>query len=337
MRFLRRLWMTLLRREPDALGDELQAHLEMRADELERSGMSRAEALREARLKFGNTTLQKERTRESTRLMLVESIVQDLRYGLRMMRKSPVVTGVAVVSLALGIGANTAIFTVLDALVLKSLPVKDARRIVTISWRQKQGRGWLPASLTGTSTTDAAGSVSSPSISFPMYERLRNSATSVSAVIAFHDLYDVSMFADGQAAIAHGQAVSGNYYEGLGVAPAIGRALTDDDDREAAQPVCTISYRYWESRFALDPGVAGKKVRINDVPFTIVGVEPRGFLGVTPGTEFSVMVPFRQILKIVPNRAVGGSPLADSANWWVQTIARLKPGVRSAAAQAELN
>jgi predicted permease len=336
MRFLRRLWTTLLRREPRALGEELESHIAMRADELERSGMARADALRQARLRFGNTTLQHERTREATRLMIVESFIQDVRYGMRMMRKTPVVTAVAVLSLALGIGANTAIFTVIDALLLRSLPVRDPQQIVTISWRAKGSRKF-GISLNGTNTSDAAGNESSPSFSFPMYERFRKQASSVSAVVAFADLQNVSVFADGQAAIARGQVVSGNYYEALGVAPAAGRALSDDDDREEAPPVCTISYRYWASRFALNPDVAGKKITINHVPFTIAGVEPRDFLGVTTGSDFSVMVPIRHLQKIAPSWGRGErSPMGDPENWWVQMVGRLKPPITPDAARAEL-
>jgi predicted permease len=333
MRFLRRLWTTLFGRNENLLDQELQFHVEMRARELERTGKTPEEALREARLRFGNPAVQRERTRESTRIVTLESVVQDVRYGFRMMRRTPVFTAVAVLSLALGIGANTAIFSVLDAVLLKSLPVKDPRQIVTLSWVAPNTISMkLMRNLSTFSSDAASGTDSSTSFSYPVFERFRR-ASSVSQLLGFVDLENASVTVDGYAEIAQGELVSGNFYVALGISPAIGRALSDDDDREAALPVCTISYRYWQARFALDPSVVGKKIAINNAPFTVVGVEPRGFLGMTTGAAPDVVIPIRQVGAVSPGGA--GARFDDEGNWWLQMAARLKPDVDPQSARAE--
>jgi predicted permease len=323
-KFLRRLWSTLFGHDESALDGELDFHIQMRAQELERSGLNRDQALREARLRFGNLTLQRERTREATTMVWLESIFQDLRYALRMMRKTTLVTGVAVLSLALGIGANTAIFTVLDAILLRSLPVKDPDQVVVLSWADPKSSSQLHPSLRA-------------SFSFPAFEEFRRRASTLSDVFALVDLENVSVAAEGRAEIANGQLVSGNYYSALGISPVIGRPITIDDDRESAQPVCTISYRYWRSRFALDPAVLGRKLTINSVPFTLIGVEPDGFLGMTVGIAPDVTIPIRHLPKLETNWGTKGISLfLDEDFWAVQLAGRLKPAVTRASAQAEL-
>jgi predicted permease len=266
---------------------------------------------------------------------LVESLAQDLRYALRMMRRTPVVTMAAVLSLALGIGANTAIFTVLNSVMLQSLPVKDPSRIVIPSWRANGIASFLK-NMEGYSTTDASGNQISPSFSFPVFEQFRR-ASSVANAVAFAALQNVAFTADGHAEIAQGQAVSGDYYSALGLTPAIGRALTDEDDQAGAVPVCLISYRYWQSRFALDPSVIGKRVALNNSPFTVAGVEPPGFVGLFSDSEPEVTVPIHHIEKVFPRWGEDGrSPFLDSTYWWVQTAVRLKPGVAPERARAEL-
>jgi hypothetical protein len=194
-----------------------------------------------------------ERAWEVIGMTWFESVLDDLRYAVRMMRRAPLVTAVAILSLALGIGANTAIFSVLDTLLLKLLPVKDPRQIVMLSWPAKNQ----------TRPDD--------SFSFPMFERFRRHSPTISGVIGFSDIDGFSLNAGGRAEIARGEVVSGNYYAVLGVAPVIGRALTEDDDRESAAPACVITYRYWESRFGLASSIIGQKVIIGSLPFTLVG------------------------------------------------------------------
>jgi putative ABC transport system permease protein len=245
-------------------------------------------------------------------MVLLESIFSDLRYALRMMRRAPLVTAVAVLSLGLGIGANTAIFSVLDALLLKLLPVKDPRQIAMLSWSAKnQARA-------------------DDSFSYPMFERFRSAFPSVAG---FSDLDDLSLSIAGHAEYARGEAVSGNYYAVLGVTPAIGRALTDDDDRESAAPTCMISYRYWDSRFARDPSIVGQKITLGGVPFALVGVEPQGFFGLIPGYEPAWRIPIHLFSQVTAHRLTN-AVLLDPGNEWVRIAARVS---RRADAQAKLN
>jgi predicted permease len=333
MKLLRKLWATVARHDARSLDSELRFHIEMRARDLEQSGRSPDEALREAKVRFGNVTLQTERTREATTMVWLESIFHDLRYALRMMRRTPLVTAIAVLSLALGIGANTAIFTVLDAILLRSLPVKDARRVVVLSWVSPADVSMKLMRNLSTYTSSEPNTVSSPSFSYPLYEQLRQHASTTAGLFAFADI-QAGVTANGQAEIALGQVVSGSYYDTLGVAPVAGRAFTVEDDRESASPVCLISYRYWQRRFALNPAIVGQEIAINSVPFTLIGVEPEGFLGMSTGNAPDVTIPIRHSEKFRTNG--GESPYLDAANWWVQIGARLKPGIDPQQARTEL-
>jgi predicted permease len=247
----------------------------------------------------------------------LESIFQDLRYGLRAMRRTPLVTAVAVLSLALGIGANTAIFSVLDGFLLRLLPVKNPREIVLLSWS--------PKNSVNRAEPDH-------SFSFPMFERFRHSPVGVAG---FSFIDNFSLVARGHAEFARGEAVSGNYHSVLGIAPVIGRALTDDDDRDSAAPVCVISYHAWETRFGRDPAVIGQTILLANVPVTLVGVEPKEFVGLTPGYAADFRIPFRVIPKIAPNH-VNKSIFLDPGDDWVKIAARV-PRENEAQARAEIN
>jgi len=243
-------------------------------------------------------------------MVLLDSIFQDIPYGLRAMRKAPLVTAVAVLSLALGIGANTAIFSVVDGFLLRMLPVKDPRQVVLL--RAEPGGGF----------------------SFPMLERFRHLSPTVSGVAGFAFIDNFSLIAEGHAEYARGEAVSGNYHAVLGVAPVIRRAFTDDDDRESAVPVCVISYRYWESRFGRDPAAIGRKIVLASVPVTLVGIEPKDFLGLTPGYAADFRIPIHLIRQLAPN--VNKSILADPNSDWLTLAARV-PRASEAQARAEIN
>jgi predicted permease len=337
MSLFRRLHDTFFRRRYETeLDDEMRSHIEMRARELEDQGLSPEDADLAARRRFGNATLARERTRESDTLAWLYSVFQDVRYGLRIMRKTPLVTGAAVVSLALGIGANTAIFTLMNGVLLKSLSVKDAEQVVVLNWAGKNADG-LRISVRGTNNQDDTGREVCWSFSYPTYRDLRATSETTSDVIGFADLSEVNVVVDGQAAIATGQVVSGNYHTGLGVAPAAGRLLTDDDDRDSAPPVAVISYRYWERRFAASTSAIGKYININNASFTIVGVEAAGFHGLTTGQGPEITVPIRHLSDVALDWERPGTPLFGANFWWVQIAARLKPGVSQATARANLD
>ena len=237
---------------------------------------------------------------------------QDLRYGLRMLARSPGFAFVVVLSLALGIGANTAIFGLIDAVLLKMLPVKDPEQLVHFTWVSADG--------------------SEDSFSFPTFKQLRDRNQVFAGVVAFRELPDVDFDVDGAAGLAKGQVVSGNYYSVLGVNAMLGRTITPEDDRVAgAGPVAVISYDYWVKRFNRDPRAVGKKITVNGSPFTVLGVAPPGFFGVDPsGERIDVSMPLSMVAQVWPDWAAAGTPysvLSAPFRNWLHLMARLKPGV----------
>ena len=260
------------------------------------------------------------------------SLVQDLRYGVRMMLKNKAFTAVAALSLALGIGANTAIFSLIDAVLLKKLPVKRPDQLVLFDWQS--GLNLMAHSLSGNLSKDRAnGRSTSTSFSYATFNHLRDHAETLSDVVAFAELEQLNVNVDGQAEMANGQFVSGGYYEGLGVPAVIGRTLTSEDDQVTADPVVVISHRYWQRRFGLDQAVIGKRVTINSVPFTIAGVTPRGFQGtlqVGSSPDYSIAMAMEPLIN------GGASMLHDHGSWWVQIIGRLQPGSTAEQTRASL-
>src|ERR671912_325177 len=189
-------------------------------------------------------------------------LIQDLRYGFRMLFKQKGLTAVALLSLALGIGANTALFSIVDAMLLKMLPVKEPERLVL--FRSVAPQGFSAGSYNGSSTTDpTTGQRHMTSFAYQSYQRLREQQGPLSDVFAFGGV-NLNVNADGQADVATGQAVSGNYYSALGVQPAAGRLLTDEDDKPGATPVAVISHRYWQKRFGGEQAVVGKQINLNN-------------------------------------------------------------------------
>ncbi|PYV03731.1 MAG: hypothetical protein DMG26_08875 [Acidobacteria bacterium] len=236
---------------------------------------------------------------------------QDLRYGLRMLARSPGFAFVVVLSLALGIGANTAIFGLIDAALLKMLPVKDPEQLVHFTWVSADG--------------------SEDSFSFPTFKQLRDRNQVFAGVVAFRELPDVDFEVDGAAGLAKGQVVSGNYYSVLGVNAMLGRTITPEDDRVAgAGPVAVISYDYWVKRFNRDPRAVGKKITVNGSPFTVLGVTPPEFFGLQPGERIDVSMPLSMVTQVWPDWAAAGTPysvLSAPFRNWLHLMARLKPGV----------
>lgn len=250
------------------------------------------------------------------------SILQDLRYGIRMLIHSKGFTSVAVLSLALGIGANTALFSLIDAVLLKMLPVRNPSELVLFNWISAP-RG-LSRGITGTTNRDANGMTTSTSFSYPAFERIRENNQTLSDVFAFAQLYELNVSIDGQPEIAGGQLVSGNYYSGLGVNTIMGRPITGDDDTLASTPVAVITHRYWQHRFASDPEIVGKTISVNNVPVTIIGVTPPEFFGALQvGQSADLSIPFSMQPRLNP----GESDLTKPWYWWVQIMGRLNPGV----------
>ncbi|HMY73676.1 MAG TPA: ABC transporter permease, partial [Blastocatellia bacterium] len=236
-------------------------------------------------------------------------------------------------SLALGIGANTALFSVVDAMLLKMLPVREPERLVL--FRSVAPRGFSPGSYNGSSTTDqATGERTMTSFAYQSFVRMREQVSPLSEVFAFGSV-GLTASVDGRADAVTAQAVSGNYYAGLGVQPLFGRTLTDEDDKPAAGAAAVLSYRYWQQRFGNDRSVIGKQINLNNVPFTIIGVTPPGFEGaMSIGSTQDVTIPIAWERQIYTDGR--RSQLEGAGVWWLRVMGRLKPGATADAARAQL-
>lgn len=319
----------------DDLNVEIRSHLEIEERENLESGMPPDEAHYAALRRFGNVTLANERSREMWLWNTVETLLQDLRYGLRQLRRNPGFTAVAVIMLALGIGANTAIFTVFDAILLRPLPVRQPGRLVMLTNPNATGFSY---GLEG-GTRDLLG--------YPEFGYLRDHNSAFSGIFAMSSklpsvpvhIGSSSAYSSDQVEIARVSLVSGGYFSTLGVNVAVGRAFGLSVDKTiGSSPYAVISYDYWKRRFGLNPSVVGKTIKIRKTLFTIIGVAPSGFSGITVGNAPDVWVPMTMQAAVYPGRDML-SPVAAMQNEyiWLQVIAKLKPGVTVAEAQANVN
>ena len=257
----------------------------------------------------------------------LDTVLQDLRYGVRMMRRSPAIALVAIVSLGLGIGGAAAVFGLADALLLRELPVKAPHQLAIFRWAS--GPVSVFESLTGNAQRNEQDfSVSSTSFSRPAFEAMRHALAGRADVFGFAELFRVNLSIDGRADVANGYVVSGNYFSALGLSPADGRLIGDSDDRPQAAPVAVLSHAFWQRRFGAASAV-GRQVVLNGVPFTIAGVAPAGFRGTWQvGEEHDVIVPMASYDAVY--RGNSSSP----NYWFVLVMARLAPGVRPEQLQA---
>ena len=262
----------------------------------------------------------------------MDTFWQDLRYGARMLLKARGFTAIAVLSLALGIGANTALFSVVDVMLIKKLPVKEPERLVL--FRSAAVPEFSPGSYTGNSKTDpATGLRNMTSFPYQSFQRMREQESVLSDIFAF-GVVSLNVSADGRADVANGQAVSGNYFTGLGVQPLLGRVLIDDDDRPAASAAAVLSYRYWNQRFGADPVIIGKQINLNNIAFTIVGVTPPGFEGtMQAGSTQDVTIPIAWEPQVYVERERSNM---SGGVWWLRLMGRLKPGATAEQARAQL-
>jgi predicted permease len=305
------------KRELDDFSDEIRAHLKLETERLQSEGLSYEEARAAAHRAFGNVTKAQEQFYESGRWLWWDHLRQDLRHGLRVLSKSPGFTVIAILTLALGIGANTAIFSVVDCLVFRPLPVDHPGNVVFLTSSRK---GHSPGTV----------------FSYPDFMDIQKQTTD-----AFSDVSAVGMFVmdgltmDGKSESMWSCYVTGNFFRLLGLKPALGRLILPSEGSVAgADPVLVLSYAYWKSRFNSDPGVIGRKASVNGHPVTIVGVAPEGFGGITSLIDFQGYMPMGMAapLKDVPNDFFGSREVAE-----VGLIARPRSGVSLQQAQAVLN
>src|SRR6266480_369092 len=297
------------------LDDELRDHLERKTEEYVEKGMTQEEAHRRARLDLGGIEQTKEKCRDARRVNWIQDFIQDTRYGFRMLRKSPGFTAAAVITLALGIGANTAIFSYVDAMVMRTLPVERPNELVFIN-------------PTNTPNGDLG-------FSYPLYEVVRDENRTLAGVfVRAGGAMNVSV--DGQAELVPGggEYVSGSYFSTLGVEAVAGRTFTAAEDKVPGQnPVAVISYGYWKRRFALSPSAIGKTIYLNGIPFTIIGVTPLRFSGIEVGRSPDITVP----MAMYPQLNLGSTELSNPGSWWLAALARLRPGVSAEQATADLS
>ena len=256
----------------------------------------------------------------------------DIKYALRMLAKRPAFALVAVLTIALGVGANTALFSVIDAVLLKKLPVKDPDQLVLFkaSWNSEK---FGPGGFNGNNRFNQETKMT-VGTSFPLQTlaRFRQEQSVLSDVFAFAPV-DITLNAGGQAEVVTGQVVSGNYYSALGVPALVGRTITDADDRADVTPVAVLSHHLWTTRFNSDPAIVGKQVNINNVAFTIAGVTPAGFSGTANvGSTQDVTIP----IAWEPQISGEQTNTSGAGIWWLRMMGRLKPGATIEQAQTAL-
>jgi predicted permease len=294
-------------REIDA---ELQAHIELRIDDNLAAGMTPAEARRDALLRFGNPTVTRERVAGADLALNLESVWADLRYAVRQLRRSPGFTATAVLTLALAIGANAVVFSVMNAFILRPLNVPNAESLYGL-WR--------------TASNDM-------SESYPDYLDLRDRNRSFDGLVAYN-VTEVGLDAGGDPSLSWAEEASGNYFDALGIQPYLGRMFHASDERGPnSAPYIVLTHAFWQSHFQSDRGVVGRVVRLNKHPFTIIGVAQPEFHGTLLFFNPDFFIP------LVDEPMFGEDLLNTRGNRWIfMTMGHLKPGVTPAQAIADLN
>ncbi|MGB7281659.1 MAG: ABC transporter permease [Candidatus Acidiferrum sp.] len=329
-----RLRSLFRRRQADQeLEDELRDHVEQKTEEYIARGLDPGEARRQALLEMGGVEKRKEECRDARRVNWIQDLAQDIRFALRMLRKSPGFTAVAILTLALGIGANTAIFSFIDGVLLRSLPVKEPQQLVLFSWSARQKPRANGRSAYGDCyKQELTGDCSFP---LPFFKTLRSQADSFSGMAAFAGPLDVDLSAKGAASIASSTYVSGDFFSTLGVNTILGRPLVPSDDTPSAPPAIVLNYAYWDRAFGSDCSVVGRTVRLDSTTATIIGIADPQFTNLTPGKLQDFYMPFSLADRIRGEWwSKNDTRATDASVWWVVMLGRLKPGVSIGRAQA---
>src|ERR1700722_6265402 len=326
MRTLRAFWLrlsgTVHRESPGNFADELEGHLQMHTDDNLRKGMSATEARRDALMKLGGIEQTKELYHDRQTLPVLEVFMQDLRYGLRMLRKNPGFTAVAVLSLALGIGANTTIFTVVNAILLNAVPVRDLPRLVEMDTVDSK-------LLVTQARSEKLG------MSFPNFQDYRRDNQVFTDLAAFMPIA-VTWSGGADPREVQGELVSADYFDVLGIRPTRGRFfMPDEDTKPNGNDVVVLSYSLWANKLGSDPGIIGKPLIFDARPYTVIGIAPRGFRGtITFFSSEQVWIPTS-----MKDQVLGGKAkdfFNERRFLGVGTVGRLKPGLAMGAAEASL-
>ena len=322
----------------EELDQDIREHIARETQDNIERGMTPEEARYAAMRKFGNVTRVKEETREVWSVVWLEQFWQDVRYGLRMLRKSPGFSAVAILTLALGIGANTAIFSLIDAVMLRSLPVENPSQLVLLQWGARNSPNVHGYQTAGDCANDMRLGAKNPggcSFSEPMFREIAQ-ANLFSGTAAFANSSRLNLTGNGAATVINGQLVSGDFFRTMGLKAATGRLIDTTDDTPSAAPVAVLNYGYWQSAFGGSRDVIGHTIELNSVPFTIVGVAEQRFTGLTPGSDYDVWLPLSDAQRITDTMRWQNRQ-SNVSYWWLTIIGRLKPETQLAQAQAPVS
>ena len=324
----------------EALREEMELHLAERAAELEADGMTADRARAEACRRFGNVGLKHEESREIWMTRFLSELGQDIRYGFRTMAANKTFSTLAILSLALGIGANTAIYSLMESILLRSLPVADPESLVVLNWHsrlpQNASGEWqhVVHGLQGIFWPGDKGSLVTGIFPYGAFETLREENPVFSTLFGYFNAQNRTLAVRGQAMSAGTEFVTGEYFRGLGVSPAAGRLIDSQDDRPGAAPVAVISFATSQNRFGGPPNAIGQPILVDNEPFTVIGVAPPEFFGVDPAASPDLYLPLHTNLLVDGARAARMYP--DGNFYWIEMMGRLRPGVSMAQAQAAL-
>jgi macrolide transport system ATP-binding/permease protein len=339
--FIRRLryWMESARRS-EALHEEMELHLAEKAAELEADGVTAERALAEARRRFGNAGLKHEESREIWMTRFLSELGQDFRYGCRTMAANKAFSTLAVLLLALGIGANTAIYSFMESILLRSLPVADPESLVVLNWHsrppQNANREWVHVmhGVQGMAWPGDKGAMVSGMFPYGAFETLREENPVFSTLFGYFNGLHHNLAVRGQVMSANTEYVTGEYFRGLAVSPAAGRLIDSEDDRPGAAPVAVISFTTCQNRFGGPPNAIGQSILVDNMPFTVIGVAPPEFFGVDPAVAPGLYLPLHTNLLL--DGAGAARMYGDGNFYWIEMMGRLGPGVSMAQAQAVL-
>jgi predicted permease len=334
-----RYWIESARRS-EALREEMELHVAETAAELEAEGMTAERARAEARRRFGNAGLKHEESREIWMTRFLSELGQDIRYGCRTMAANKVFSALAVLSLALGIGANTTIYSFMESILLRSLPVADPESLVVLNWHsrppQEGSKEWVHVihGVQGILWPGDKGALVSGMFPYGALETLREENPVFSTLFGYFNGRIRNLAVRGQATSASAEYVTGEYFRGLAVSPAAGRLIDSEDDRPGAAAVAVISFATSQNRFGGPPNAIGQSILVDNIPFTVIGVAPPEFFGVDPAVAPDLYLPLHTNLLVDGARAARMYP--DGNFYWIEMMGRLRPGVSMAQAQAAL-
>lgn len=315
---------------------EVDFHIEQLTKERVAEGMSRSEALAAAKREFGSVSLTQEQCRDMRRTRFVDDLIRDVVFAVRGLTKSPVFTIAALLSLALGIGANTAICSFMEAIMMRELPVADPESLIILNWRAKSQPKVIHQQHGDTNGYhQPGGEYVSDAFPYPFFESAGDYNDRLSSIFAFADAERLNCVAENQASLISGKYVSGNYFSTLGASPAAGRLIDTEDDRAGANAIAVISYRLWQGRFAGAANAIGETILINRKPFTVAGVTSSKFFGVNPRDSPDIFLPLHALAYVDP-RVRDDSWFRDPHNYWIEMMGRLRPGVTLRQAESAL-